>query len=214
MIFRGFKRGFDIVSASLLFIVISPLLLFLMVLVRIKLGSPVFFKQERSGMHCKSFYIRKLRSMTDERDESGALLPDEKRLTKFGRFLRSSSLDELPELLSIIKGDMSVIGPRPLPPVYNSYFTEREMKRFDVRSGLIPPDSVDSSAIISWDEQLEYEADYAETLSLKKDLSIFLGVFKIIFQRKYTDYGGFVRMPLNEERKKKMQVKCFDSANK
>ena len=165
-------------------------------------------------MHCKSFYIRKLRSMTDERDESGALLPDEKRLTKFGRFLRSSSLDELPELLSIIKGDMSVIGPRPLPPVYNSYFTEREMKRFDVRSGLIPPDSVDSSAIISWDEQLEYEADYAETLSLKKDLSIFLGVFKIIFQRKYTDYGGFVRMPLNEERKKKMQVKCFDSANK
>lgn len=213
MIFRFFKRGFDVVSASILLVVISPVFLLLMILVRVKLGSPIFFKQERSGMHCKSFYIRKFRSMTDERDGSGALLPDEKRLTEFGRLLRSSSLDELPELFSIIKGDMSVIGPRPLPPAYNAYFTEREMKRFDVRSGLIPPDSVDPSAIISWNKQLEYEADYSETLSLKKDIRIFLGVFKIVFQRERTDYGAFVRLPLNEERKKEMQVECLDSAN-
>lgn len=200
MLFRAFKRVFDFVSALLLFIVISPLFLVLMILVRVKIGSPIFFTQERSGLHQKSFYIKKFRSMTNERDADGNLLPDDQRLTKFGRLLRSSSLDELPELLSIIKGDMSVIGPRPLPPTYNQYYTERELKRFEVRGGLLPPDSVENSAIITWDKQLEYEASYAENLSLKNDLRIFFSAISIVFTRNETDYGTYVRKSLIEER--------------
>lgn len=200
MLFRAFKRVFDFVSALLLFIVISPLFLALMILVRVKIGSPIFFTQERSGLHRKSFYIKKFRSMTNERDADGNLLPDDQRLTKFGRLLRSSSLDELPELLSIIKGDMSVIGPRPLPPTYNQYYTERELKRFEVRGGLLPPDSVENSAIITWDKQLEYEASYAENLSLKNDLRIFFSAISIVFTRNETDYGTYVRKSLIEER--------------
>lgn len=206
MLFRAFKRVFDFVSALLLFIVISPLFLVLMILVRVKLGSPIFFTQERTGLHQKRFRLIKFRSMTNERDAEGNLLPDEKRQTKFGGFLRSSSLDELPELLCIIKGDMSVIGPRPLPPVYDDYYTERELKRFEVRGGLIPPDSVDASAVISWDKQFEYEAQYAESLSLINDVKIFFNVFKIIFQRRNTDYGSFVRKSLSEEREKQKSI--------
>ena len=202
MLFRLFKRMFDIISATLLLVVISPLFLVMMILVRFKLGTPVFFTQERTGMHQKKFKLIKFRSMTNEKDENGNLLPDEIRQTKFGGMMRSLSIDELPELLCIIKGDMSVIGPRPLPPTYDAYYTEKELKRFDVRGGLIPPDSVDPEAVISWDKQFEYEAKYAENLSLKNDLKIFFNVFKIIFQRRQTEYGNFVREPLNKEREK------------
>ena len=202
MLFRLFKRMFDIISATLLLVVISPLFLIMMILVRFKLGTPVFFTQERTGMHQKKFKLIKFRSMTNEKDENGNLLPDEVRQTKFGGMMRSLSIDELPELLCIIKGDMSVIGPRPLPPTYDAYYTEKELKRFDVRGGLIPPDSVDPEAVISWDKQFEYEAKYAENLSLKNDLKIFFNVFKIIFQRRQTEYGNFVREPLNKEREK------------
>ena len=202
MLFRGFKRAFDFVSAVLLFIVISPIFLILMLLVRVNLGSPVFFTQVRSGMNQKPFKLIKFRTMTNAVDEHGELLPDEQRQTKFGGFLRSSSLDELPELLCIIKGDMSVIGPRPLPPAYDKYYTEREKKRFNVRGGLLPPDSVENSAILTWDKQLEYEANYSETLSLKNDLRIFILAIKIIFTRNNTDYGTYVRQTLIEERKK------------
>ena len=202
MLFRLFKRMFDIISATLLLVIISPLFLVMMILVRFKLGTPVFFTQERTGMHQKKFKLIKFRSMTNEKDENGNLLPDEVRQTKFGGMMRSLSIDELPELLCIIKGDMSVIGPRPLPPTYDAYYTEKELKRFDVRGGLIPPDSVDPEAVISWDKQFEYEAKYAENLSLKNDLKIFFNVFKIIFQRKQTEYGNFVREPLNKEREK------------
>lgn len=205
MLFRGFKRAYDFVSALLLFIVISPVFLILMILVRVKLGSPVFFTQVRSGMNQKPFKLIKFRTMTNAVDENGELLPDEKRQTKFGGFLRSSSLDELPELLCIIKGDMSVIGPRPLPPAYDEYYTEREKKRFDVRGGLIPPDSVDRDPVISWDKQFKYEAEYAESLSLINDIRIFINVFKIIFLRGNTDYGNFVRKPLSEERKERVK---------
>ena len=202
MLFRLFKRMFDIISATLLLVIISPLFLVMMILVRFKLGTPVFFTQERTGMHQKKFKLIKFRSMTNEKDENGNLLPDEVRQTKFGGMMRSLSIDELPELLCIIKGDMSVIGPRPLPPTYDAYYTEKELKRFDVRGGLIPPDSVDPEAVISWDKQFEYEAKYAENLSLKNDLKIFFNVFKIIFQRRQTEYGNFVREPLNKEREK------------
>lgn len=205
MIFRVFKRGFDFVSALILFILFSPFFLILIILVRIKLGSPIFFVQERTGKNLKNFNLIKFRTMTNETDANGNLLPDEMRQTRFGGFLRSTSLDEIPELFCIIKGEMSVIGPRPLPPIYNDYYTDRELKRFNVRGGLIPPDSIDDSAVISWNEQFEYEVNYAENISFKNDIKIFLNVFKIIFQRRKTNYGDFVRKPLYEERKKQRE---------
>lgn len=198
--YRLFKRCFDLVSAFLLLIIIGPVFLVLALLVRINLGSPIFFHQIRSGKDMKSFGMTKFRTMTDERDAAGNLLPDEKRSTRFGKWLRSTSLDELPELLNIIKGDMSVIGPRPLYPRYNDYFTTEEKKRFLVRGGLITPDSIDPEPIISWEKQFMYEADYAENLSLKKDLDIFVGVFRILFKRNTTNYGAYSRKPLDVER--------------
>lgn len=198
--FRFCKRAFDLCSSLALFIIISPVFLILAILVRVYIGSPIFFRQIRTGKDMKSFSIVKFRTMTNAKDKDGNLLPDEKRFTKFGRWLRSSSLDELPELLNIIKGDMSVIGPRPLPPTYNDYYKPEEMARFNVRGGLITPDTVDPSPIISWDKQFEYEADYGKKLSFKKDLGIFIGVFRILSKRTETAYGEFVREALNIER--------------
>lgn len=198
--YLAFKRCFDFISSLLLLIVISPLFLILALLVRIKMGSPVMFHQVRTGKGMKKFGMTKFRTMTNAIDDNNNLLPDEQRQTNFGKWLRSSSLDELPELLNIIKGDMSVIGPRPLPPVYDDYYTEKEKQRFRVRGGLITPDSVDLEPVISWDKQLAYEADYGENVSLKKDFMIFVGVFRILFRRSITDYGEYVREPLNVER--------------
>lgn len=198
--YKIFKRVFDLSSSLLLLIILCPLFLVLAILVRIKLGSPILFRQMRTGKGKKNFYIMKFRTMTNAKDSDGNLLPDENRFTKFGRWLRTSSLDELPELFNIIHGDMSVIGPRPLPPIYNSYFKQEEMDRFNVRGGLITPDSVDTNPIISWDKQFEYESDYGRNLSLKKDIEIFIGVFRILFKRTETSYGEYVRRPLNVER--------------
>lgn len=195
-----FKRCFDFTSSLLLLIVISPLFLLLALLVRIKIGCPIMFHQVRTGKGMKQFGITKFRTMTNETDEEGNLLPDEQRQTTFGKWLRSSSLDELPELLNIIKGDMSVIGPRPLPPIYDDYYTEEEKKRFNVRGGLITPDSVDPNPVISWDKQLAYEAEYGEKVSLNTDLKIFFCVFRILLRRTETDYGEYVREALNIER--------------
>lgn len=200
MIYKCFKRAFDFTSALLLFIVISPLFLVMCILVRIKLGSPIFFKQARTGMGGKTFYIRKFRTMTDERDADGNLLPDDQRLVGFGKWLRSSSLDELPELFSIISGDMAVIGPRPLYPKYSDYYTEYEKSRFKVRGGLIPPESMYFDNYVTWDKQLKYEADYANNLSMVLDLRILVSVFKLIFLRTKTDYGKYVREALDVER--------------
>ena len=197
------KRCFDFISSLLLFVVISPLFIILALLVRINLGSPIFFHQVRTGKGMKPFGMIKFRTMTNDKDEDGNLLPDEQRFTKFGKWLRSSSLDELPELFNIIKGDMSVIGPRPLPPAYDDYYTAEEKSRFFVRGGLVTPDSIDSSPIISWAKQLAYEADYGKNLSLVRDWKIFMGVFRILLRRTETSYGEFVREPLNVERSKR-----------
>lgn len=197
------KRIFDFTSALALLIVISPLFLVLMLLVRIKIGSPVFFTQERTGKDMKNFKLIKFRTMTNDTDKDGRLLPDHDRLLKLGKFLRSSSLDELPELLNIIKGDMSVIGPRPLPPVYNGYYRENEKSRFNVRGGLITPDCIDQDPIITWDKQLDYEATYGSDLTFNKDLKIFFAVFRILFQRQHQEYGAFERASLSEERELK-----------
>ena len=200
--YKLFKRCFDFTSALILFIVISPLFLVLMICARVSIGTPIFFHQERAGKGQKSFELIKFRTMTNAMDENGNLLPDEQRLTKFGRFLRNSSLDELPELLNIIKGDMAVIGPRPLYPRYNDYYTEYELNRFKVRGGLIPPESLYHDSFLTWDKQLKYEADYAEQLSLKIDVKILVSVFKTMFLRNEKDYGSYSRDALDVERAK------------
>lgn len=200
MMYKIIKRTFDLLSSLVLLIVICPFFLILALLVRVNLGSPIFFRQTRTGKGMKKFSIVKFRTMTNAKDKDGNILPDEERFTRFGRWLRTSSLDELPELINIINGDMSVIGPRPLPPVYDDYFKSNEMARFNVRGGLITPDSVEVNPIISWDKQFEYEADYGRNPSFKKDLIIFIGVFRILFKRTKTDYGEYIRQPLNVER--------------
>lgn len=203
MIYRIIKRSFDFTSALLLFIVISPLFLVLMICAYFSIGRPIFFRQERSGLHGKPFYLIKFRTMTDARDAMGNLLPDSERQTRFGRFLRNTSLDELPELLNIIKGDMAVIGPRPLYVRYNKFYTEYESKRNNVRGGLIPPESLYHDSFLTWDKQLKYEADYAKNLSLQQDIKILISVFKTVILRNKTDYGSYVRKPLDIERANK-----------
>jgi len=203
MVYKVFKRCFDFTSALLLFIVISPLFLVLMISARFSIGSPIFFHQERSGKDEKPFGLMKFRTMTDARDAEGNLLPDHERLTKFGRFLRNSSLDELPELLNIIKGDMAVIGPRPLYMKYNPYYTEYERKRNKVRGGLIPPESLYYDSFLTWDKQLKYEADYADNLSFMLDVKILISVFKTMLRRNKEDYGEYDRQPLDVERANK-----------
>ncbi len=198
--YKIFKRCFDFTSALLLFLVISPIFLVLMLMVRIKHGSPVFFHQKRTGRDMKVFGLIKFRTMTNETDANGNLLPDNERLTKFGRFLRNSSLDELPELLNIIKGDMAVIGPRPLYPRYDDYYKEEELDRFKVRGGLIPPESLYYDSFLTWDKQLKYEADYARNLSFMLDAKILISVFKTMLMRKQQDYGAYTRKPLDVER--------------
>ncbi len=198
--YKFFKRTFDLCASLLLLIVISPVFMVLMVLVRFKLGSPIFFHQTRTGKDMTDFELIKFRTMTDKRDENGKLLPDHLRLTKLGRFLRNSSLDELPELLNIIRGDMAVIGPRPLRPKYNPYYKQNEMPRFNVRGGLIPPESLYGDSFLTWDKQLQYEADYANNLSFILDLKILISVFKTMFLRTKKDYGEYERDSLDVER--------------
>ena len=200
--YKAFKRIFDFSSALFLLILIFPIFALIMILVKCKIGSPIFFEHERSGMKMRPFYIKKFRTMTEQRDDNGNYLPDSIRLTKFGKKLRSTSLDELPELLAIIKGDMSVIGPRPLPTHYNDLYTEREKKIFLVRGGLIPPEVLYNNIQPTWDEQLEYEAKYAETLSFSNDIKILFAAFKGLFKRYSNNYGEYIRPDLDKERNK------------
>ncbi len=169
---RFIKRLIDIMISGVCLIVLSPVLLILYILVRTKLGKPALFTQERPGRNEKIFKLYKFRSMTDERDEKGELLPDEVRLTKFGKLLRSTSLDELPELFNILKGDMSLIGPRPLLVRYLPYYTEEERHRHDVRPGLTGLAQVNGRNALGWEERFAYDLQYVENLSLGMDLKV------------------------------------------
>lgn len=166
------KRCLDFLLSLCGIIVLSPILAVLAVLVRVKLGSPVLFHQERPGRHEKIFKLYKFRSMTDERDAAGNLLPDEVRLTRFGKLLRSTSLDELPELFNILKGDMSLIGPRPLLVRYLPYYTEQERHRHDVRPGLTGLAQVNGRNALGWEERFRYDLDYVNHISFGLDLKI------------------------------------------
>lgn len=175
------KRLLDIVGALLMLILLFPVLLAIAILIKIKLGSPVIFKQQRPGLHGKPFYLYKFRTMTDERDENGELLPDHVRLTPFGQLLRKLSLDELPQLYNILKGDMSFVGPRPLLMEYLPYYTPRERKRHNVRPGITGLAQVSGRNNLSWDERLELDVKYVENYSFWLDLKIiFLTIKKVL----------------------------------
>ena len=181
MIYKYIKRILDIISSLLAIIILSPLLAVTAVLVKTKLGSPVLFRQERPGKDEKIFTLMKFRTMTDERDENGELLPDEVRLTKFGKFLRSTSIDELPELFNILKGDMSVIGPRPLLVQYLPFYTEEERHRHDVRPGLTGWAQVNGRNSLDWDHRFECDVEYVKNMSLLFDIKImFSTILKVI----------------------------------
>ena len=166
------KRGLDFLLSLCGIIVLSPVLAALWVLVRVKLGSPVLFKQERPGKGERIFTLCKFRTMTDEKDAQGNLLPDAVRLTKFGRFLRGTSLDELPELFNILKGDMSIIGPRPLLVSYLPYYTGQEKLRHSVRPGLTGLAQVSGRNFLDWDRRLEKDVEYVKNLSFAMDLKV------------------------------------------
>lgn len=182
--YRSFvKRFFDIVLSGLALLILSPVFLVVALLVRSRLGSPVIFRQERPGYGEKIFTLCKFRTMTDERDENGELLPDSVRLTAFGSFLRSTSLDELPELWNIFRGDMSIIGPRPLLVGYLPYYTERERLRHTVRPGLTGLAQVSGRNFIAWDDRLEKDVEYVEHLTFFTDLKILWKTVTVVLKK-------------------------------
>ncbi len=184
------KRCMDFLLALCGIIVLSPILLVLVVLVRVKLGSPVLFHQERPGRHEKIFKLYKFRSMTDERDAQGNLLPDEERLTKFGKLLRSTSLDELPELFNILKGDMSLIGPRPLLVRYLPYYTDEERRRHDVRPGLTGLAQVNGRNALGWEDRFRYDLYYVDHLNFLLDARIIVMTAGKVLKRSGTLSGA------------------------
>lgn len=190
---KFFKRLFDIMLSLTALIVLSPVLLIVAILVRVKLGSPVIFRQERPGKDEKVFWLYKFRSMTDGRDDNGDLLPDEVRLTKFGRILRSTSLDELPELWNIFKGDMSIVGPRPLLVKYLPLYNEEQRHRHDVRPGLTGLSQASGDVDMTWERQFALDVEYVDHITLWTDMKIILLTAQRVMLRHRHGYGSFVR---------------------
>lgn len=173
------KRSLDFFLSLIAIIVLSPIILIVSFLVRMKLGTPIIFKQKRPGKNEKIFTMYKFRSMTDKRDSNGNLLPDEERLNSFGKFLRSTSLDELPELFNILKGDMSIVGPRPLLVKYLPLYNDHQKHRHDVRPGITGYAQVNGRNSISWEEKFDLDVKYTEHIT-------FAGDCKIIFKTVWT----------------------------
>ena len=180
---RFVKRCLDFLLSLAALIILSPVLLLVAILVRCKLGSPILFKQKRPGLHEKIFCMYKFRTMTDAKDADGNLLPDEVRLTKFGKLLRSTSLDELPELFNILKGDMAIVGPRPLLVQYLPRYNERQRRRHDVRPGFTGLAQVNGRNSISWPEKFEWDVRYVENVSFLMDLRIIAKTVKVVLKR-------------------------------
>lgn len=189
------KRSFDLIVASLGLLVTAPVMALIMLLVRLRLGSPVFFKQVRPGLHGKPFTIYKFRTMRNALDEHGQPLPDAARLTKLGDVLRKLSLDELPQLFCVLRGDMSLVGPRPLLVEYLSLYSPRQAKRHNVRPGITGWAQVNGRNAISWEEKFEYDVWYVEHQSFLLDMRILLMTLRRLFQRADISHGGHVTMP-------------------
>ena len=195
------KRLLDIIASASALLVLSPLLLALWVLVRLRLGAPVLFSQERPGLHGKSFTLHKLRTMTDERDAAGKLLPDEERLTRLGRFLRASSLDELPELWNVLRGDMSLVGPRPLRMDYLPLYSAEQARRHEVRPGITGWAQINGRNTADWAERLRMDVWYVDNQSIWLDLKIlFLTVWKVIRREGISAEGHATMPPFRGER--------------
>ncbi len=177
------KRLFDILIAFAALLFLSPVFIIVAILVRIKLGSPVIFHQQRPGYQERIFKLCKFRTMTEAKDAEGNLLPDAQRLTPFGNFLRKTSLDELPELWNILKGDMSIIGPRPLLVGYLPYYTKRECLRHSVRPGLTGLAQVSGRNFIAWDERLAKDVEYVENLSFMMDVKILIKTVLVVLKK-------------------------------
>lgn len=188
------KRLLDIVLSGAALVILSPVLLITAVLVRIKLGSPVIFTQERPGKDEKVFKLHKFRSMTDARDASGNLLPDKERLTRFGAKLRSLSIDELPELWDIFRGKMSIVGPRPLLVKYLPLYNEEQRHRHDVRPGLTGWAQVHGRNLTSWEERFEYDVEYVNNISFALDVKIILMTVRCVFAREGINADGSATM--------------------
>ena len=202
MLYRKYiKRPVDIICAVLALAVFCWLYLLVAVLVRIKLGSPILFKQKRPGRDEKVFTLYKFRTMTDKRDDNGNLLPDEIRLTKFGKSLRSSSLDELPELINIIKGDMSIVGPRPLLVEYIPYYKEQERRRHEVRPGLTGLAQVNGRNAVGWEERFGFDLEYVGNIGFLLDCKIiFMTIQKIIKRQDVLVGNEHTLLDLDKER--------------
>ena len=195
------KRLIDFILSVMTVTVLLPVYGILALVVRVIIGKPILFSQERTTLNGRKFRIHKFRTMNEQKDENGNYLPDDVRLTPVGRVLRATSLDELPEIFAIVSGNMSIIGPRPLPAEYDAYYTEREKSRFNVRAGLIPPEVLYKNIQPTWTQQLEYERAYAENVTFLMDIKILYSVILGLFKRYNCDYGEYVRESLSEERK-------------
>lgn len=206
---KFFKRFFDIIISLLGLIILSPIILIVAILVRIKLGSPIIFKQERPGKNEEIFKLYKFRSMKELKDENGELLPDSERLTKFGKILRATSLDEIPELINILKGEMSLIGPRPLAICYLPYYNEQEKHRHDVRPGLTGLAQINGRNAINWDKRFAYDIEYVNNITFINDCKILFKTFYKVLKRddvvvtgtgKVIDFDEYRRNQLNQQK--------------
>ncbi len=206
-----FKRVIDLTLSLMALIIFSPVLISLSILIRIKLGKPVLFNARRPGYRENIFTLYKFRTMSDERDDSGELLPDHIRLTKLGRMLRTTSLDELPELFNILKGDMSIVGPRPLAEDYLPHYTKEERKRHHVKPGLTGWAQVNGRNSLNWKEKFAYDLEYVDNIGFTFDMKI---IFKTIIQVfKQTNIGerGTGRMIDFDEYRKQSQTNIFNN---
>ena len=197
---RG-KRALDLVASILALLLLAPALLLLALLVRLKLGAPVLFRQARPGLGGKPFTLYKFRTMTDARDAAGRLLPDAERLTPLGRFLRSTSLDELPELFNVLKGEMSLVGPRPLLVEYLPYYSATEQQRHSVRPGITGLAQINGRNNLFWDARLAHDVEYAENISLHLDLCVLVSTVATVLRRQGVQVVTEAEGKLSEVRK-------------
>ena len=197
----------DFLLAAIALILLSPLLIGIAILIKVNLGSPILFKQERPGYKEKIFTLYKFRTMTNEKDAKGQLLHTSKRLTKFGRFLRSTSLDELPELLNILKGDMAIIGPRPLIVDYLPYYTNEERDRHSVRPGLSGLAQINGRSTASWEQRFQYDLEYIANITFINDIKIIVKTIGKVMKR--TDVGEIdVDTPIDFDQHRKDKQKA------
>lgn len=189
------KRGFDIIASVILLIILSPIIILFSTLIRVKLGSPVFFTQARIGKKNKVFTLLKFRSMTDEKDDEGNILPDKKRLTYFGKWLRSSSIDELPSLINVMKGEMSLVGPRPLLVEYLPLYTQEQARRHEVRPGLTGWAQINGRNAITWEEKFKLDIWYVDHRSFFLDLTIICRTLGKVFSQEGISADNYSTMP-------------------